>query len=145
MIPAFAITAWRWFAGGNWKWAVPTAIAVVLGIYAGAQRINYLDCKADRTADQLAHRDAIIAQKNKDRALADEIIAGQAQTIAQLAQKTSTHTEIIRNVPVTTACPAQPAMRAADDGLLDLGFKRATRPAAGVNAPKTGGAETRPR
>lgn len=142
---ALAVKAWRWLAAGNWKWAVPTAIAVAAVVFGGLQRINYLDCKADRTADQLAYRDAIIEQKNRDRKLADEIITGQAQTIAQLAQKTNTHTEIIRNVPVTTACPDQPAMRAADDGLLDLGFKRATRPAAGVHAPKAGGAETRPR
>lgn len=140
-----AVTAWRWLVGGNWTWAVPSAIAVAAVVYGGLQRLNYLECSAERIGDQIAHRDAIIAQKEKDRQLADEIIAGQAQTISQLAQKTNTHTEIIRNVPVTTSCREAPAMRAADDGLSDLGFKRATRPAAGVDAAKAGGAQARPR
>ena len=99
------------------------------------ERGDYQECKAQRAAEQIKARDAIIAQKNKDRALADAVITDQAQTIAQLANKTSTHTEVIRHVQVTTACRDTPAMRAADDGLSDLGFTRQPRPATDANAP----------
>lgn len=165
---AFVLEHWPWLAGlagagglaatalipgagpvlaflrANWQWAIPSAISVLAVGWALWERGDYQSCKAARVADQLAHAQAIIDQKNKDRALADGIIQGQADTIAKLAAKTNTHTEIIRNVPVTTACPDAPAMRAADDGLLDLGFKRAPRPAAGVDAAKAGGAPARP-
>ena len=143
MIPAFAVKAGKWLFAGNWKWAVPSAIAAVAVIYAGTQRLNYLGCKADRINDELAHKQALLDQKEADGKLTAEILGQQAGRIAELSAKGATHTEIIRHVPITTACSASPAMRAADDGLRDLGFREQGR--AGAAAPETAPTGTRPR
>lgn len=114
---AFALTAWRWLAAGNWTWAVPTAITVALALYAGTQRIAYLDCKADRAADHLA------AERAKAEALADAqrrsdaIVTEQAAALAATAQKAGTFTERIIRVPVTNTCAASDPVRIGIDGV----------------------------
>jgi hypothetical protein len=143
MIPAFAVGIGKWLIAGNWKWAVPSAIAAGAVLYAGLQRLNYLDCKADRINDKLAHQQALLDQKEADGKLTAEILGQQAGRIAELSAKGATHTEIIRHVPVTTACSTSPAMRAADDGLRDLGFRRPGR--AGAVAPDAAAPAARPR
>lgn len=84
MIPAVALTAGKWLLAGNWKWAVPPAIAAVAVIYAGTQRINYLECKSNH-AEGIAKADQKAREfQAKDKAHADELVGQYAGEIAEL-------------------------------------------------------------
>ena len=69
----------------NWRWALPAAIAALAIGWALVERAGHQACKAARAEEQVKAREAIIEQKNKDRALADQIITDQATKIAELA------------------------------------------------------------
>ncbi len=135
MIPGFAVTAVRWLADGNWKWALPSIVAVVAVAYAGVQRINYLDCKADWAQSIADAEKAAREFTDADRRHAEHLVGEYAGEIAELQEKyDNAQIKLNRAAPVL-ACGNTPAARAFDDGVSAL-----EREAGGGAAPSAGGA-----
>lgn len=132
------------FLKGNWSWALPTIGLVAALAWGGWQHVGWNQCAA--AAERLAAKQAkaIADQKDRDRLLGNQIVADQHENEARVDAKTAKHTEIIRHVTVTVDCANSPGMRAADDGLRDLGFSSEEGPAPGGADAKAAGAKARP-
>lgn len=130
MIPAVALAAGKW-ALGNWKIALPAAAFIALGAWSLDRSIRVVNLRAEIARGEADRAKAVLAQKERDRALAASIDADLADQNARTGAVVTTRTEVIyREKPVIQSLDT-PAMRAADDGLRELGFRRATRPGAG--------------
>ncbi len=134
MIPVAALglakTAAGWLAG-NWKIALPLAAFVALGAWSIDRTIRVANLRAEIARGEAERAAAVLAQKERDRVLALQIDADLAEQNARTGAVVTTRTEVIyREKPVIQSLDT-PAMRAADDGLRELGFRRATRPGAG--------------
>ena len=135
MIPAVAAlglakTAAGWLAG-NWKLAVPVAAFVALSAWSVDRTIRVANLRAEIARGEADRAAAVLAQKERDRVLARSIDAELADQHARTGAVVTTRTEVIyREKPVLQSLDT-PAMRAADDGLRELGFRRAARPGAG--------------
>lgn len=70
------------------------------------------------------------AQTNADR-LANELVIAQAQAMAVTETTKTVYVDRIKNVPVTSACPASPAVRAGLDGVHDIIYGGRANPPAG--------------
>lgn len=148
---SFALEHWEWlaplagaplaaipFAGpilvfikANWKWALPTMAFLALGAWSIDRTIRVANLRAEIARGEAERAAAVLAQKERDRALAAAIDADLADQNARTGAIVTTRTEVIyREKPVIQSLDT-PAMRAADDGLHELGFHRATRPGAG--------------
>ena len=148
---SFALEHWEWlaplagaplaaipFAGpilvfvkANRKWVLPAAAFVVLGAWSIDRTIRVANLRAEIARGEAERAAAVVAQKGRDRALARQIDADLADQTARTGAVVTTRTEVIyREKPVVQSLDT-PAMRAADDGLLELGFRRAARPGAG--------------
>lgn len=118
--------------------SLPWLIAAVGLIVGGGgtlwYRSEYHQCvaarEADRTAAERARNEAIEAARVKS----DQIINDQARALAETAAKVGTINERIVRVPVTTACAASPAVRAAADGVRAI-----IGPPGGGQAPAVSG------
>ncbi len=132
------------FLRANWKWAIPSVIAVLAVGWALWERGDYQSCKAAAAKRQADEDAAIIAQKDRERVLGGQISASEDEAAARVDAKATKSTEVIRNAEVTRDCTRSPAMRAAHDGLRELGFGEEGSAAAG-DAQKAGGAQARPR
>jgi hypothetical protein len=133
VIPAVAITAGKWLLGGNWKWAVPAAISAAAVVYAGAQRINYLGCKADRAQSIAAAEKAARDHLEADRRHGERLVGEYALEIAQLQEKYENAQNRLSRAASVAACGNSPAARAFDDGVsaLDRETGRGDAPPAG--------------
>lgn len=125
-----AKTAAGWLAG-NWKLAVPVAAFVALGAWSIDRTIRVANLRAEIARGEADRAAAVLAQKERDRVLAGQIDAELADQRARTGAVVTTRTEVIyREKPVIQSLDT-PAMRAADDGLRELGFRRAARPGTG--------------
>lgn len=140
-----AVTAAFAFVRANWTWLLPVVLVGLALTWAVIERDGRQRCELAWARDRDAQQMAILAQKERDRILGAQIQAELADQNARIDRTATKHSERIRYVEVTTNCERAPAMRAADDGLLDLGFSREAGPAAGGALGKAGGAATRPR
>ncbi|KAF0097800.1 MAG: hypothetical protein FD144_4749 [Rhodospirillaceae bacterium] len=150
-VVSFALDHWEWlaplagaplaaipFAGpilvfvkANWKWALPAVAFLALGVWAADRTIRVANLRAEIARGEAERAAAVLAQKNRDRDLARQIDADLDERNARTGAVVTTRTEVIyREKPVIQSLDT-PAMRASDDGLLELGFHRATRPGAG--------------
>ncbi len=120
------------FLLGNWRWLVPAAAFVALGAYAGDRTVRLSNLRAEVARDAADRAKAVLAQKEKDRALAIAIEAERADAEARADRVALPQFEVIRREKVVIPTVDTPAMRAADDGLLGLGFRRAPRSGAGA-------------
>lgn len=148
---SFALDHWEWlaplagaplaaipFAGpilvfvkANRKWVLPAAAFVVLGAWSIDRTIRVANLRAEIARGEADRAAAVLAQKDRDRDLARQIDADLADQTARTGAVVTTRTEVIyREKPVVQSLDT-PAMRAADDGLHELGFRRAPRPGAG--------------
>lgn len=113
----------------NWKLVLVGLL--VAGIGVQSWRVDNLKASiADREAKEAA---AVAEQKEHDRVLVAGILADAAAREANIAGQVTTVERVIYREAPSKACVAVPAMRAATDGLLGLGFRRAARPAASGN------------
>ena len=155
----FVLEHWTWLAGGgglvgtvaaafipgagpvlaflraNWKWLVPCIVALGLGIYAGTQRINYLECKSDRATARADAEAEVRRFKDADRALSDKLVADYAGEIAELQGKYEDAQIKLERAGVG-ACGFGDPGRAFYDGVLEL-----QRGAAGGDPRGAGGAQ----
>jgi len=115
------------WALANWKLALVGLLVAGLGVQSW--RVSSL--KADIATREAEEAAAVIAQKERDRALVAGILAESAAREANIAGQVITVERVIYREKPTNVCRDLPAMRAADDGLLGLGFRRAARAAAG--------------
>ncbi len=148
---SFALEHWEWlaplagaplaaipFAGpilvfmkANRKWLLPAAAFVALGAWSIDRTIRVANLRAEIARGEAERAAAVLAQKARDRLLAASIAADLADQNARTGGVVTTRTEVIyREKPVIQSLDT-PAMRAADDGLRELGFRRAARPGAG--------------
>lgn len=130
-----AFTAGRWLLAGNWKWAVPCAVAGVAVIYAGTQRINYLECKSERATARADAEAEVRRFKDADRALSDKLVADYAGEIAELQGKYE-DAQLKLERSAVAACGFGDPGRAFYNGVLEL-----ERGAAGGDARGAGGAQ----
>lgn len=128
------MTALLAFFAGNWRWLVPLVLIGGLGVDDGLHRLWLAQCELAREQDKTAAEKAKSAALEDAQKRSDAIITEQAQALAQTAAKAGGIIERIVHVPVTTACAASPAMRAASDGLREL-----FRGPAGGGDPQAGG------
>jgi hypothetical protein len=128
-----AVTASRWILAGNWKWAVPSALALVAVVYAGIQRINYLECKSDRAESIAQAEKALNEFKAKDHALAVKLVGEYAGEVAELQGKYEDAQIRLARTQSVAACGNTPAARAFIDGVHQL-----EREAGGGDAGRTG-------
>jgi len=150
MIPAFAVGAAKWLLAGNWKWAVPSAIAAVAVIYAGTQRLNYLGCKADRAESIAAAERAVREFQAKDKEHADALVGQYAGEIAELQGKYEDAQIRLARAGSVAGCNSTSAARAFDDGVRTLEREAGDRDAdaagnAGAAVPAPAGAASRVR
>jgi hypothetical protein len=150
MIPAAAIGAGKWLLAGNWKWAVSSAIAAIAVVYAGAQRLNYLGCKADRAESVAAAKRAVRAFQAKDREHADALVGQYAGEIAELQGKYEDAQIRLAEAGSVAGCNRTPAARAFDDGVRNLDRESGDRDTdaagdAGAAVPAPAGAAGRVR
>lgn len=139
------LTAALTFARANWTWLLLIACVAIALTWAVVERDGRQRCELAWQRERVAQQQAILAQKERDRVLGAQIQADQAEQNARIDRTAAKHSEIIRYVEVTKNCADAPAMRAADDGLLDLGFSREAGPAGGGASGEAGRAATRPR
>jgi hypothetical protein len=139
-----AVTAAFAFVRANWTWLLPVICVGLALTWAAIERDGRQRCELAWARERDAQQKAILAQKERDRILGAQIQAELADQNARIDRTATKHSERIRYVEVTTNCERAPAMRAADDGLLDLGFSREAGPAAGRIPGQAGGAATRP-
>lgn len=141
-IVAFALEHWTWgaalaaplayltpagpilvFLKANWKWALPSLIAAVAVVYAGTQRINYLECKSDR-AEAVARAEAKVRTAlEADAKFSNRLVGEYAAEIATLQGSLQDALVNQSRAPRTPACDRTPAADAYDRGLelLDRG------------------------
>lgn len=126
------------FLLGNWKWLVPAVAFVALGAVTVDRTVRLSNLRAEVAQDKADRAAAVLAQKERDRLLAISIEAERADADARAKSVTAPHFEVIRREKVVIPTVDTPAMRAADDGLLGLGFRRATRsgPGPAGDAPR---------
>lgn len=133
------------FVRANWRWLVPVVLIVALGLDDFRLRAKVAGLQRDAAELALKQQQAVLEQKERDRVLAGQLMSDRAEENARLDKTVERTIERIRYVPVTTDCALSPAMRAADDGLLELGFPRAPGPATGADAPTAATPGSRPR
>lgn len=133
------------FVRANGSWLLPALCVAAALTWAVIERDGRQRCELAWAREREAQKQAIVEQKERDRILAAQIEAEQADQNARIDRTANKHSERIRYVEVTTNCERAPAMRAADDGLLDLGFSREAGPSAGVAPGEAAGAAARPR
>lgn len=120
------------FLGGNWKWALPALAFVVLGAWSIDRTVRVANLRAEIAQGIAERAQAVIDQKERDRLLAIAISAELADQNARTAGTVTTRTEAVNREKVAIPSLDTPAMRQSDDGLLELGFRRATRSGAGA-------------
>lgn len=126
-----AVKAGAGFVAGNWRWLVPAAAFVALGAYAVDRTVRLSNLRAEVAQGEADRANAILARKERDRVLGASIEADRAEAEARADRAIIPQFEVIRREKVVIPTVDTPAMRAADDGLLGLGFHRATRSPAG--------------
>lgn len=115
-----AIAAGKWLLAGNWKWAVPSAIAAAAVLWGGLQRFNYLECKAERATSIATAEAKVRAALVKDQELGNRLVADYAGEIAQLQGSLQDALVTLARAQRTPGCDRSPAARAFDDGLSQL-------------------------
>jgi hypothetical protein len=119
--------------------AIVLLIALVTGGYfAWAHHQQALGA----AAVNLKNAQAIIAQREIDQAENAKAVARLAQKLQDTETKVITTERVIYAAPRTTACPEQPAIRAAIDGVRDIYAdpiqapdRRRTAPAVPASGP----------
>jgi hypothetical protein len=112
--------ALKWLLGGGWLKALPWLLAAGLGMYAGTQRINYLECKADAASGRADREHAASDFTAADKAFAEKLVADYAGEIAELQGKYDDARLKLARTPSNPDCRNTPAARAFDDGLREL-------------------------
>ncbi|MCF8533060.1 MAG: hypothetical protein K9G48_08660 [Reyranella sp.] len=105
------------FVKANWKWLLPCLIAAVAVVYAGTQRINYLECKAERAEGIARAEKAARDFAAKDLEHANRLVGEYAGEVAELQGKYQNAQINLARVQSTAACRDTPAARAFDDGV----------------------------
>lgn len=139
------MTAALSFVRGNWTWLLPVACVSIALTWAVIERDGRQRCELAWQREKVAQQQVILAQKERDRVLGAQIQVDQAEQNARIDRTAAKHSEIIRYVEVTKNCADAPAMRAADDGLLELGFSREAGPATSSATGEAGRTVARPR
>ena len=67
------VSAGQWLLVGNWKWALPAAIAALPVIFAGVQSLRLANCKAEFAADKAAQAKAVLGAQEAARKLSDQL------------------------------------------------------------------------
>jgi hypothetical protein len=81
----------RWLLAGGWKIALPWCVALGLGVYAGVERINYLECKSDAAAGLAKRQKAAADFTAADKAFAEKLVADYAAKSPSYRGNTMTH------------------------------------------------------
>jgi hypothetical protein len=159
---SFVLRNWHWVAAGatvvtgggaallggplliflraNWQWVLPTVLLVVALIWAAVAQIGWERCTASAAHRIAEEQQKVLAQKEADRQLMNQILSERDERDARVGTKVVTIVQRINNAEATDVCSGVAAMRAADDGLLELGFPREAGPAVRPNAQGAGAA-----
>jgi hypothetical protein len=84
--------------------------------------------RLDAASLKLRSTEAALAQKESDARLSAELVARQAEALADLQARTHRHMEKVQHAEITRDCARSPAMRAATRGVREL-FGGAGEPA----------------
>jgi hypothetical protein len=133
------------FVAANWKWLLPTIGMVAALMWAAVAQIGWESCRTAAAQLEVKRQEEINKQHETDRRLGNELLNGQLTANERTDHVQVKTVEVIRNVPVTRDCSQSPAMRAAHDGLRQLGFPEQAGPAAGRDAQAPTPAAARPR
>ncbi len=142
-----AVAAWSWCMANKallLKLA-PWLLCVAIGVWGGFEHFGWEACSAAAARRDKAEQQAVLEQKEKDRVLGNKLVDQQLAANERTDQQGRQTIEVIRNVPVTMDCSRSPAMRAAHDGLRQLGFPEGPRPAADGAAQGAAAPAARPR
>lgn len=154
-LAAFAFENWTWLAGAvatplalftpagpilafvraNWKWLLPSLIAVGAVIYAGTQRINYLECKSERAEGIARAQEAARQFVAKDLEHANKLVGEYAGEVAELQGKYTNAQITLARVQSNPACRDTPAGRAFDDGVRRMEREAGDSDASGAGNP----------
>lgn len=158
-IGGFVLEHWQWLAGGggvagaalgalvpgagpfllflraNWTWLVPSAIALAAGLYAGIQRMNYLECKSgwaqERAEAVMAEIDALERDATNTRKIEQQANAARVEIRNDAREREDA---INRTEPTALDCPRSQPFNA----LFDSVRSRQRQKAGGGQPPGAG-------
>ena len=129
------------FALGNWRWLLPGALAVALGLYAGAQHMEVLTLEKNAATGQAAAEKMVNDAKAADALKTARLEADHAAEVKSLQEKANVQQVAIASAAHSDTCLHTDAARAflgglpSPDGVHSPGNARPARPrsAAGTD------------
>ena len=123
------------FALWNWRWLVPSALCLALGVYGGFEHMKVLTLERNVAAGQAAAEKAVNDAKAADAVKTARLEADHAAEVRALQEKANVQQIAIASAPRTDTCLHTDAARAFLGGLPgpDKSHSLQPRPATDVD------------
>jgi len=105
------------FALWNWRWLVPSALCLALGVYGGFEHMKVLTLERNVAAGQAVAEKAVNDAKAADAVKTARLEADHAAEMRALQEKANVQQIAIASAPRTNACLHTDAARAFLGGL----------------------------
>jgi len=105
------------FAFGNWRWLVPSALCLALGVYGSFEHMKVLTLERNVAAGQAAAEKAVNDAKAADAVRTARLEADHAAEVRALQEKANAQQIAIASAPRTDTCLHTDAARAFLGGL----------------------------
>jgi hypothetical protein len=123
------------FALWNWRWLVPTALCLALGVYGGFEHMKVLTLERNVATRQVVAEKAVNDAKTADAVKTAQLEADHAAEVRALQEKANVQQIAIASAPRTGTCLHTDAARAFLGGLpgSDKAHSGQPRRAVGAN------------